>query len=214
MLMIPMLAARVKSVGKDETGVQKIVQKTICGRNMLDVAKFCHVSNGVPKKMEYRNGEMLYAWLAAPIPFSYWPDKPKWANQGLTLNQKIFDYRGSVSGCPPGLMGELYWNFGLTGTLFGLFFAGLVYRQIYASFYPHRFNPTSILIYTMIFSRFFLFSIANDLGTGIVKAGLDLVPVYATLLFIGMVCKEDVPVIAQAKTAIPARRSPQLETAQ
>lgn len=187
LLMIPMLAARVVNVGNHHgSGVSKIVQKTLCGRNMLDIAKACHIINGVPKKMGYRNGEMLYGWLAAPIPTKYWPEKPVWAGQGLILNQKIFEYRGSISGCPPGLMGELYWNFGRAGLWIGMLFAGVVFRQMYVSFLPFRDNPASILLYTMIFTRFFLFSIANDLGTGIVKAGLDLVPVYAILFFIGM----------------------------
>lgn len=187
LLMIPMLAARVVNVGNHHgSGVGKIVQKTLCGRNMLDIAKACHIINGVPKKMGYRNGEMLYGWLAAPIPTKYWPEKPVWAGQGLILNQKIFEYRGSISGCPPGLMGELYWNFGRPGLWIGMLLAGVVFRQMYVSFLPFKDNPASILLYTMIFTRFFLFSIANDLGTGIVKAGLDLVPVYMILFFIGM----------------------------
>ena len=96
LLMIPMLAARVSNVGNHHgTSVDKIVQKTLCGRNMLDIAKACHIVNGVPKDAEYRNGEMLYAWLAAPIPSQYWPDKPMWAAQGLKLNQQIFGYRPS-----------------------------------------------------------------------------------------------------------------------
>ena len=39
----------------------------------------------------------------------------------------------------------------------------------------------------MTATRFVIFSLGNDLGTGIVKAGLDLAPIYMVLLFIGMV---------------------------
>lgn len=187
-LMIAMLFARgQRNEGNVNVSMGLILQKTLSGRNMLDISKCCHIINGVPYKMDFRKGEMLYAWMAAPVPRKYWPDKPIWANQGLTVNQKIFGYRGDLSGVPPGLIGELHWNFGIGGVWVGLFCAGLLFRQIFLSFYPHRNNPTSILIYTMIVTRFVIFSLGNDLGTGIVKAGLDLVPVYAIVLFIGMV---------------------------
>jgi len=187
LLMIAMLFARGQRNEVNINDMGMLFQKTLSGRNMLDISKCCHIINGVPRKMGYRKGEMLYAWMAAPIPRKYWPDKPIWANQGLTVNQKIFGYRGSLSGVPPGLIGELQWNFGLGGVWVGLFCTGLLFRQIFLSFYPHRHNPTSILIYTMIATRFVIFSLGNDLGTGIVKAGLDLAPIYMILLFIGMV---------------------------
>jgi hypothetical protein len=186
-LMIAMLFARGQRNEVNINSMGMLFQKTLNGRNMLDISKCCHIINGVPRKMDFRKGEMLYAWMAAPIPKKYWPDKPIWANQGLTVNRKIFGYRGDLSGVPPGLIGELHWNFGVGGVWVGLFCAGLLFRQIFLSFYPHRYNPTSILIYTMIATRFVIFSLGNDLGTGIVKAGLDLAPIYMILLFIGMV---------------------------
>ena len=162
LLMIPMLAARgQRNHGNINTSTGSLFQKTLSGRNMLDISKCCHIINGVPRKMEYRNGEMLWAWMAAPIPTSYWPDKPRWANQGLTVNRKIFEYRGDLSGCPPGLIGELHWNFGVIGIWVGLFLAGLIFRQIFIAFYAHRANPTSILLYTMIATRFVLFSLGE-----------------------------------------------------
>lgn len=206
LIMIPMLAARGQRQDRNiNTSVGKLFQKTLSGRNMLDIAKCCHIINGVPRKMEYRNGEMLWAWMAAPVPTSYWPDKPRWANQGLTVNRQIFEYRGDLSGCPPGLIGELQWNFGYAGIWVGMFLAGLIFRQIFLAFYAHRFNPTSILIYTMILTRFVLFSLGNDLGTGIVKTGLDMVPACMVLFFIGMHRR---PVIEQKEAPAVRRVEP------
>lgn len=205
MLMVAMLFARgQRNQGNVNVSIGHVLQKTFSGRNMLDISKCCHIINGVPRNMEYRKGEMLYAWLAAPIPRSYWPDKPIWANQGLTVNRKIFGYRGDLSGVPPGLIGELHWNFGIGGVWVGLFCAGLVFRQIFMSFYPHRHNPTCILIYTMLATRLVLFSLGNDLGTGIVKASLDLLPIYMILLFIGMVRSTNQETIAFTQTTIEA----------
>lgn len=184
LLTIPMLATRGGS--EKESPLNEVVKKTLTGRNMLDIAKTCHIINGVPKKMEHRNGEMLYAWMAAPIPKSILPNKPNWSNQGVYLNQHIFGHKGDLSGCPPGLIGELYWDFGKFGVWIGLFISGLVFRQIFLGFRKHQDNPTCILIYTMIVSRFVMFSLGNDFGTGVVKAGLDLVPLYMIIFFIGM----------------------------
>jgi hypothetical protein len=184
LLTISMLATRGSS--DKELPLNEVVKKTLTGRNMLDIAKTCHIINGVPKKMEHRNGEMLYAWMAAPIPKSILPNKPNWPNQGVYLNQHIFGYKGDLSGCPPGLIGELYWDFGKWGVWIGLLIMGLVFRQIFLGFRMHQDNPTCILIYTMIISRFVMYSLGNDFGTGVVKAGLDLVPVYMIIFFIGM----------------------------
>ncbi len=184
MLVIPMLATRGNA--DKESPVSEVVKKTLTGRNMLDIAKTCHIINGVPKKMEYRNGEMLYAWMCAPIPKSLWPEKPMWANKGVYLNQHIFGYEGDRSGCPPGLIAELYWDFGKWGVWIGMFMMGILLRQIYLGFRQHSNNMSSILIYTLIISRFVMFSLGMDLGTGIVKAVLDLLPVVLLLHFVGM----------------------------
>ena len=187
LLMLPMMAARGQRDGHNiNDSMDKLLAKTFNGRNMLDISKCCHIINGVPEKMEYRNGEMLYAWMAAPIPTSYWPDKPKWTGQGVIVSQKIFGHKSDINGCPPGLIGELCWNFGWIGVWIGLFLVGLIHRQIFIAFYPHRDNPTCILLYTLIVTRFVIFSMGNDLGTGIVKTGLDLVPVLIVVFFIGM----------------------------
>jgi hypothetical protein len=183
----------------EKPGFDMVLKKTLLSRDMLDVSKYCHIINGVPKQLDYRRGEMLYAWMAAPIPTWYWPNKPAWANQGVIISQKIFGNKSERSGVPAGLIGELHWNFGLGGVWIGMFLAGLVYRQIFLSFFQVQLGPTSVLLYVMFATRFILFSLANDLGTGIVKAGLDLLPIYLVLFWIGV--KET----AVSETAQPHR---------
>ncbi len=180
-IVIPMLALRERS----DNGLMGVIEKTVGGRDMLDITKTCHIINAVPTKMPHRYGEMLYGWLAAPIPSSAWPNKPMWAERGVYINQHIFGEKYGLSGVPPGLIAELYWSFGLIGTWLGMFLLGLFLRQLYASFLPNSDNPSSILIYTIIATHFILFSLGNDLGTGIVKTALDLIPVVAILLLIG-----------------------------
>lgn len=182
-LLIPVLISRAKS----HTSLGQVLEKTLAGRDMLDVAKTCHIINAVPEKMDYRYGEMLYGWMAAPIPRSAWPNKPMWAERGVFINTHVFGDRGGISGVPPGLVAELYWNFGIVGTWIGLFLFGVLLKQLFNAFRPHTQNPTSLLIYILIVTRFCMFSFGNDFGTGIVKTVLDLLPVLLVVAIIGVV---------------------------
>lgn len=181
LLLVPMLAGRAKN----ESTVSLLLQKTLAGRDMLDITKTCHIIKGVPQKMDYLRGETLYGWLATPIPRSMWEDKPMWAEKGPFINQKIFGDRTGISGVPPGLVAEFYWNFGFLGVCGGLFFTGLLLRHLFLAFMQYSDRPSSVLIYTLLVTRFGMFSFGNDFGTGIIKTALDLVPVMAILWLVG-----------------------------
>ena len=212
LLMLPMMMARGQRDGHNiNNSLNTVLAKTFNGRNMLDISKICHIINGIPRKTDYRNGEMLYAWMAAPIPTSEWPDKPKWTGQGVIISQKIFGVKSDINGCPPSLIAELHWNFGWLGVWVGLFTAGLIYRQIFIAFYAHRDNPTCILLYTLIVTRFVIFGLGNDLGTGIVKAALDLVPVLLVLFFIGMHRPPEVEQADESKIESIIKKPQQME---
>lgn len=179
-LLIVILSSRVKS---DHT-LWTLVEKTMAGRDMLDITKTVHIMNAIPSKMEYRNGEMLYGFLAAPIPRSIWRDKPMWAERGPYINQRVYGDKLGMSGVPPGYLAELYWSFGRFGVLVGMFVTGVVFRMLFLSFIDLRNNPVSVLIYTMVVTRFVLFGVGSDLGTGVIKTGLDLVPLLMILWFV------------------------------
>ena len=181
-LLLLILASRDTS----EHSFGDIVEKTFAGRDLMDISKTAHIINAVPDKIEYRNGETLYGFLVAPIPRSMWPEKPMWAERGSFLMMNVFGDVHGRTGMPPGLIAEFYWNFGLSGVCLGMFFMGLLFRQVHLVFEPYRGNPTSVLIYTIVVTRLTIFSIGNDFGTGFVKVGLDLIPLIMMLLFIGV----------------------------
>ncbi len=180
-LSLPILANRAQ----EKQSIGKLVEKTTAGRDMLDISKTCHIINAIPDKMKYRYGETLYGWMAAPIPKSMWPDKPMWAARGPYINQHVFGDKLGLSGVPPGYLAELYWSFGFLGIWVGLFVTGLLFRQLFLSFIRHSSNPTSVLIYTMIVTRFGMMTVGIDLGTGIVKTILDLAPLLVMLWYVG-----------------------------
>ena len=159
----------------------EIVEKTMAGRDMMDICKTVHIINAVPDKIEYRNGEMLYAWATALVPRSIWRDKPMWIERGPYIMQNVFDSKNKISGIPPGYIAELYWNFGWVGVAVGMLLFGYLARLCYLSFTSVGQNPVSSVIYVFFVTRFVLFALGNDLGTGMIKLGLDLVPLLMIL---------------------------------
>ena len=190
-----------------QKGLSEVVEKTMVGRDMMDICKTVHIINAVPDKIEYRNGEMLYAWATALIPRSIWRDKPMWIERGPYIMQNVFDSKNKISGIPPGYIAELYWNFGWLGVAVGMLLFGYFVRLFYMSFMSININPVSSIIYTFFVTRFVLFSLGNDLGTGFIKLGLDLVP----LLMILCVVQKKRPV--EIMTGVPSMSSNALPAA-
>ncbi len=174
------LAARVEA----QHSVNQIVEKTMAGRDMMDISKTIHIINAVPSKIEYRNGEMLYGWATALIPRSIWPDKPMWMERGHYLLKNVYNSDSKVAGIPPGYIAELYWNFGFIGVMIGMLLLGYVFRTAYMAFSPLSDNPAAVLLYTFFLTRFVLVTLGNDLASGGVKFLLDAVPMLMILLVI------------------------------
>lgn len=170
--------------GRAEHNLSEALEKTVAGRDMMDITKTCHIINAVPKEIPYRYGETLVGWMAAPIPRSLWSDKPMWAERGVYLLRHVYGAKGGIAGIPPGLVAELFWNLDVYGIVVGMFFFGICMRVGYHTFVESGRSPTSILLYTLLVTRFVLFSLGNDIGTGIVKTGLDLVPMFMLILLV------------------------------
>ncbi|QDT10115.1 O-antigen polymerase [Planctomycetes bacterium K23_9] len=179
-----LLAARK---GDDQTlTVEAIVEETLGGRDLMDITKTAHIVQAVPERLEYRYGETLWGWLAAPIPRSVWPGKPMWSERGTYLMHAVYGDMLGYGGVPPGLVAELYWNLGWYGVIIGMFVMGVAIHLLFKGFNAYRDRQTAVLIYAIILNRLVLFSFGNDLGTGIVKTTLDLLPL---MVFIFIVAK-------------------------
>lgn len=95
-----------------------------------NAAKLAAVRAAVPRVIEYTNGQTYLQGLAAPIPKPLWPDKPD-VRIGTAYGAAIFgldpDRR---TGRPPGLLGEAYLNFGLTGLALAAALVGLLFGWV------------------------------------------------------------------------------------
>ena len=168
----------------NDLSVGSIVEETIGGRDLMDISKTAHIINAVPSKLDYAYGETLWGWIAAPIPSSIWPGKPMWSARGVYLMHGVYGDMLGYTGMPPGLIAELYWNLGWYGIIFGMLTMGIMCQWMFRAFQPFQDRVSCVVIYALVLNRLVLFSLGNDLGTGIVKTALDIVPLAVCILLI------------------------------
>ncbi len=159
---------------RSHVGVSGLLEVTVGGRHFLDLSKTAHVISAVPERVDYQYGRTMLTWLAAPIPRAVWPSKPA-VGAGIELGPEIFQ-TPSGTGVPPGMIGELYLNFGFPGVLIGLLAAGLLLRSLYETFIVHFPAPSFVLIYAVVMSRLSLAALANSFSGSMIKLLMESIP--------------------------------------
>lgn len=109
-------AASVVTRNSGEFSLAAAEQADYVGFEMF--RELVYLSRNVPDRLDYQLGKTYLVQVANPIPRALWPSKPV-GDAGLLLAAA----RGAVdpeTGEPtmtisPGLLGEMYWNFGLVG---------------------------------------------------------------------------------------------------
>ena len=152
------------------------------GRYFTDVIKTAHIIRNVPSKMGYLNGQSLIGWLFTPIPTSLWPDKPLFIQVPPILANVIF---GELyNNVPPGIIAELYLNFGWLGIIVGMFAVGYLLRFMFNTV---KTNPNIVIIqfvYAMVMVRFTVILFNTSLGTAMLKSIIDIVPLIIVFWFV------------------------------
>lgn len=167
--------------GSGSGGVQ-LLESTFFGRDFLDVSKTSQiVTYGDGGAL---GGETYVGWLFTLVPSGVWEDPPLFAGLGRYVWQNVYE-GGGLNGIPAGLVGEAYLNFGWAGVLIVPGLLGLTLRKIYLTFRPHLHCYGAAIIYSLVVIRFGVFAWSNDIGTGITKTLLDVVPVFLILRFVG-----------------------------
>jgi len=89
-----------------------------------------YITNLVPEKSDYKLGYTYYVQAINPIPRAIWKNKPT-GDAGLELAK----VKGMLAGgdayltVSPGLIGEMYWNFGIPGIALISFFLGYLAKS-------------------------------------------------------------------------------------
>lgn len=151
-------------------------------RNHLGFTKTAHIMDAVPGKMNFAYGSTMLGWLYAPIPKTYWPEKPI-VLTGPLITENVYqrDWKRN-GGVPPGLVADLYWNFGYLGIVLGYLIAGVFTRYMYNFFLTVKRNPNALFLYmTLLYSLVFVLH-----SNGVVYAITNLLQgIVPTILIIG-----------------------------
>ncbi len=90
---------------------------------------YANIVNYVPRYVDYLYGLTYYRVLFFLIPRSLWPEKPENITSEYVF-QFIHPNPGEYSVAPL-LLGELYWNLGFFGVMFGMFMIGIFIRFLH-----------------------------------------------------------------------------------
>lgn len=145
-------ARAADDVTRENFSVSYGIDSGILNRNAYDLGKTLRVIDAVPEVLPYENGGTITRFALAPIPRSFWPEKPI-ITPGPIVGARL--YGTTRSGVPPGLSGELVWNFGRLLAVAFAFLFGLLLGGIEKRWYPRNTQDlTGILIYLTVFFTF------------------------------------------------------------
>ena len=116
----------------------------LLNRNGYDLGKTIRVVQAVPEVLPYQNGATITVFALAPIPRSIWPGKPI-ISPGREVGQLLYDT--TQSGVPPGLTGELVWNWGSTMAIVLSFVVGLGLGWLERRFRPTDPGRTAMVVF-------------------------------------------------------------------
>jgi hypothetical protein len=115
-------------------------------------------------------------WIVFPIPRAFWEGKP--VNVGSQLAAIIYD---ANNGTPPGLIGDIYWNFWIFGVLAGMFIIGLVLRSL-VSYRGRSSNSPAAILFTTV--SIYLIARLPAVTPLMISLGLWLVPISIAILVV------------------------------
>lgn len=127
-------------------GTSRFIELAVNNRNYLGAPETAIVLNGVPRQLDYQYGGTMITWAYAPIPRDVWIDKPERIRVGYSLNP-LFKRETTVTGATPGVVGELYLNYGFYGVFSGMLCLGMWLKTLYTTFKPYFSDKNVLMVY-------------------------------------------------------------------
>lgn len=144
-------------------------------RHGPDIAVTSHIVQNIPHKLEYKYGETIAVWLIAPVPRELMPNKPL-VHSGPVIGQTIYGL--NVSGVPPGIVAELFWNFHIPGVFFGCVMFGAFMRFTYQTCKNFVMDPVLIVpIYIYAVFPIAFKAATHSVGPAVIMPIVELVTV-------------------------------------
>jgi oligosaccharide repeat unit polymerase len=107
--------------------------------------------DAIPNIMPWQHGTTYLALLTAPIPSRIWPNKfwsaPAIFTQHIWPDRFVFAVSSTL---PPGLIGEMYMNFGPLFVLLGMLIFGTLFGYFYTIAQTRKTDPRYIILYGLL----------------------------------------------------------------
>lgn len=171
----------VGSVLRSGTGISSFYDQVFGGRYLIDITKTAHIVSYFNSGDDMLWGLSLTTWIYQIFPFFEAPDQ-ELVNIGFFLGREVFGY--VASGVPPGIVAELFINFGWPGVTVGMFFFGWLLKYYYLKYGRAENDLESFVIYAMICTRFTVFLFNNGFSVALLKTILDIV---GLLVFLSLI---------------------------
>ena len=166
----------------ESAGVEERLGRLMLNRHGPDIATSSHVINAIPEKLSYQYGKTIAVWAIAPVPREIFPSKPL-VHSGPIIGQAV--YGMNVSGVPPGMPAELFWNFHVFGVIVGSFFVGLILKIIYNFFRNIDVDPV-LLVPCYIYAVFPIGfkALTHSIGLAFVMSMVELIMIGVIAIFV------------------------------
>jgi len=169
---------------ENQFSVSDRLGRLMLNRHGPDIAVTSHVVQGLPHKLEYKYGETIAVWLIAPVPRELMPSKPL-IHSGPIIGQQI--YQLPVSGVPPGLAAELYWNFHVLGVIFGSILFGVFMKLTYQTCRNFKMDPVLLVpIYIYAVFPIGFKATTHSIGPAVIMPIVELVTVCLVVYFVSV----------------------------
>ncbi|HVX18471.1 MAG TPA: hypothetical protein VHA73_10615 [Acidimicrobiales bacterium] len=178
-LGIGFLTAQRKGTADSNPGVLYGLDSALLNRNAYDLSKTLKIIDAVPSTLPYEYGKTIAALVIAPIPRAIWPNKPV-ITPGPIIGQRLYNL--GRSGVPPGISGELVWNFGVPAAVILSILVGYLLGRSERRWYPR--DPTdltSLVFYSLVILTLAKAVVGVSVGQALTEAlqtWVLLVPLY------------------------------------
>ncbi len=170
----------VKSSFEAPLSVETFIDHIVMNSIYAGISKTTQIIHAVPDRLDFQYGRTIAVWLVAPVPRSMWPGKPL-IQSGPIIGVHVFGTR--VSGVPPGMVAELYWNFHVPGVIIGCLAMGWMLRLIGDSTAPLAGERSlGVLIYVLGPMRLGFDLLSHSIGFALFSMAVNMC--VATVLLI------------------------------
>ena len=168
--------------GGESVAGYSLADKVFGGRYFIGVTKSAHIINAFPGQIEYFYGRSLVGWLNIFLPESLEFDNIYFAGLGQFLGSNIFGYQ--ITGVPPGIIPELFMNFGVVGVVIGMYLLGAFMVRAHVALLSRVQNVRYLIFYAIVTVRVPTFLFNNGITVALLKVLADIIIVWLCLILV------------------------------